>query len=349
MKLIAILFILLYLGFSAKAANIVIVNLDSANEGFNDLTPMTPEGGNNGTTLGQQRLIVFQTAARIWGALLKSNITIYVGANFDPLIPCGNGSGVLGSAGPKSIFYDPWPPPGLQANTWYPIALYESRSNTNENGSNNDIRATFNSDIDNGCLNPGTRFWYGVDPNTPKPNQTIFLLRTVLHELGHGLGFTSFVCASQDGCGVNRPQGGFPGAPPLPDIWSRFIADTTFGGPNITWDQLTDANRAVSMTNNPHLIWTGSRVAVDAPIYQPSGAPIFEAGWMRLHAPNQLASGSSVSHWSTAADNPNLLMEPILQGVSNPYEVDLTYSLFQDIGWKTNPRDTIYVDGFDTF
>ena len=53
------------LGSVAHAATITIVNNDNPGEGFNDPTPVAPVGGNTGTTLGEQRLIVFETAARI--------------------------------------------------------------------------------------------------------------------------------------------------------------------------------------------------------------------------------------------------------------------------------------------
>lgn len=54
-------------------------------------------------------------------------------------------------------------------------------------------------------------------------------------------------------------------------------------------------------------------------------------GLLRLHAPNPLAPGSSVSHFTVDA-SPNLLMEPAI----NPNlfnQVDLTRNLFQDIFW----------------
>ncbi len=51
----------------ANAASIVIVNKDAVGVGFNDPTVAAPVGGNAGTTLGQQRLNVFQAAASIWG------------------------------------------------------------------------------------------------------------------------------------------------------------------------------------------------------------------------------------------------------------------------------------------
>ena len=80
------------------AATITVVNLDGSLEGFND--PSTPDaasaaGGNTGATLGQQRLIAFQRAADIWGRFVDSNVTIRVGANFDPL-SCSASSTILG-------------------------------------------------------------------------------------------------------------------------------------------------------------------------------------------------------------------------------------------------------------
>src|SRR5947209_4540967 len=79
-------------------ANIVIQNGDSAGVGFNDATAATPVGGNSGTTVGQQRLIVFQTAASVWGAALNSGPTITIHASWASLA-CAATSGTLGSAG----------------------------------------------------------------------------------------------------------------------------------------------------------------------------------------------------------------------------------------------------------
>src|SRR5437899_2303372 len=67
---------------SAFAAHLVVRNTNLAGVGFNDTTPATPVGGNAGTTIGQQRLNVFQRAADIWGALLDSKIDIPVDASF---------------------------------------------------------------------------------------------------------------------------------------------------------------------------------------------------------------------------------------------------------------------------
>lgn len=54
-------------------------------------------------------------------------------------------------------------------------------------------------------------------------------------------------------------------------------------------------------------------------------------GCLRMHAPAELAPGSSVSHFTTTAF-PDLLMEPSVTRTLFD-DVDLTRSLFQDIGW----------------
>src|SRR5215468_11145095 len=70
---------------SQAAATIIIQNGNAAGVGFNDPTIVAPVGGNPGTTLGQQRLNAFQTAANIWGATLNSVPSIVILSTFEPL------------------------------------------------------------------------------------------------------------------------------------------------------------------------------------------------------------------------------------------------------------------------
>src|SRR5215510_5447298 len=105
-------------GVSAAFAqgHIIINNTNAAGVGFNDPTPAAPVGGNPGTTLGQQRLNVFNHAAQIWEGVLQPRVDIIVNARFIPL-----GANVLGSAGPTEIF-DNFP--GAEyPNLWYHAAL----------------------------------------------------------------------------------------------------------------------------------------------------------------------------------------------------------------------------------
>ncbi|MEO7325162.1 MAG: hypothetical protein ABIW82_10075, partial [Dokdonella sp.] len=80
-------------------------------------------------------------------------------------------------------------------------------------------------------------------------------------------------------------------------------------------------------------------------VFQPTAAGE-TGGHMRLYAPATFEPGSSIAHFSKAAANPDLLMEPVLTNTLVS-QVDLTYSLLKDVGWKTFPRDEIFPDGFD--
>ena len=79
------------------------------------------------TSRGAQRLIAFQHAADLWGAILRSDITIRVQATFDPLA-CSASSATLGQAGPDGLHRDFAGAP--VASTWYPVALANSLAGT---------------------------------------------------------------------------------------------------------------------------------------------------------------------------------------------------------------------------
>lgn len=226
---------------AAAPGVIRIVNLDGAGEGFNDATPAAPVGGNSGTTLGQQRLNVFQTAANVWGAILQNADTIYVNSQFDPLT-CTASSAVLGSAGPTYIFRDFTG--AAFANTWYHFALANHLAPGRMAGApRGEINATFNSSINGsaGCLG-GASWYYGLDGNE---GAGIELLPVVLHELAHGLGFSTT---------TNGSTGSFNNS--APGVWDHFLYDSLTGR---TWANAleTNANRQASALSGDKLSWSG--------------------------------------------------------------------------------------------
>ncbi|MGZ5958605.1 MAG: hypothetical protein ACXWLI_09360, partial [Myxococcaceae bacterium] len=212
-------------------ATIVIVNADAPDAGFNDPTPVTPVGGNCGTTLGAQRLVVFRTAAEIWGNALQSAAPITVLSHFQPL-SCDSSGATLGSAGPTNIFAsdDPTLPSGVpgsifpKPHTWYVSALSASFagqplvSGTGTAETNYDIVARFNSSLDDPAATNcnGLRFYYGLDN---QHGSLIDLLTVVLHEFGHGLGFISL---------TDPGTGEFAGNNE-PDIWAYYLYDERSG------------------------------------------------------------------------------------------------------------------------
>lgn len=219
---------------------------DGAGEGFNDPTVVAPIGGNTGTTLGEQRLIVFEKAAEIWGGFLISDVDIVINAGFDPQTCDANGA-TLGSAGATTVHADFTNAP--IANTWHNPALASSLSGNDINGGTAEINATFNSVIDDGppCFSSG--WYYGLDGATPAGFTP--LLPVVLHELGHGLGFQTFTSGSTGALFNNTP-----------DSWTRFMRDVETGE---DWDVMTNAERQASAINGPNLVWTGPAVTAEFP------------------------------------------------------------------------------------
>ena len=323
------------MGWGAQAATITIQVTDAAGTGFNDTTAFTPVGGNTATTVGQARLNVFKEAARIWGLLIDSNVTIIVSASFAPL-SCSASTGVLGSAGPSWIFHDftgattaPMPGvfyPGALAN-----ALHGSRISGTSNGQpygQTDISATFNSAIngDPTCLG-GEKFYYGFDhqlsAHGPPGTFVADLLGVVLHELGHGLGFVSFV--DQNGVGTTESNG-----TALLGIYDQYIYDE---GTAQFWPQMTAAERAQSeigsgANGNTGLVWNGAHV--NAHLGRETGG-VTVNNHMRLFAPPTYKASSSISHWDSSA-TPDLLMEPNYS-LNTGDHTDLTTCVLYDLGW----------------
>src|SRR6185295_13494646 len=247
--LFALVVVLAYSGSAFAGANVIVINNDGPNEGFNDPTPAAPVGGNPGTTLGAQRLFAFQFAANIWGATLDSNQDIYVVAAFNPLAP-----NVLGSAGAWDVFSD-FPGVGLYPGaefpgTWYGSALADKRAGQDQDITAPDINAQFSSDFN---------FYLGLDNNHGAQNDLVTVL---LHELGHGLGFQNFV---NEATGANL--GGFTDGgrfyPVQTDIFARHTFDTTLG---LYWDQMTQAQRQASATRFGRVVWDGPAVNAGVPL-----------------------------------------------------------------------------------
>ncbi|MBX3291983.1 MAG: carboxypeptidase regulatory-like domain-containing protein [Acidobacteria bacterium] len=296
---------------SPEAATIMIVNNDGPGEGFNDPTPVAPVGGNEGTTLGQQRLNVFNFAANIWASFLDSSVNIQVRSQFDPQT-CTSTSAILGSAGATTVHRDF--AGALLPSTWYSQALANKKNGTDLNTSQPDINATFNSNLNGSptCLNGRT--WY-MGFNNTTPSNTTNLLVVLLHEMAHGLGFQSFASGSTGAL--------FNG---LPDAYTTNMFDRTV---NLGWNEMTNAQRAASALNTSNLLWNGPNVRIASGFL--TSCREASTGRVQLFAPATFQSGSSVSHFDTACF-PNLLMEPSIT-LNLPLDLDLTRQQMRDIGW----------------
>ena len=312
MRRLVLLLALVLPHFAHASATVTVINNDGAGEGFNDPTVVATIGGNPGTTLGEQRLIAFQFAADLWGELITSAIEIRVAAEFNPLFCDPNaGIAVLGQAGTGTVHADF--SGALEASTWYPQALANKLRGADLSPGTSDIGAEFNSAIGTTCAIP-TDFYYGLDASPPGSDNDFVTI--VLHEIGHGLGFSTF---------VNEATGArFMG---MDDVFMLNLEDHSTG---MLWPHMTNGERATSAIDTGDLHWVGVEVVAA------SGSLIdgvHASGHVEMFAPNPLDPGSSVSHWSDDLD-PDELMEPVETGPS--HDVGLALEAFVDIGWSVS-------------
>jgi hypothetical protein len=246
----------------------------------------------------------FEYAKGIWETLIESPVPIYIQANWRP-----KGQNVLGSCGPASFEKNFRGAP--RKDVYYPIALAEKISETELTGSGQpDILAEFNKDID---------WYFGTDGNTPA--RLYDFVSVVLHEIGHGLGFTGFFYVE----GIVGGNGFYNyGNPTSFDLLVE----------KLNGDQLTNT----SVYTNPSAdlrkaLVSGSLVA-NSPVAVADGG----RSMPRLYAPYTWDDGSSIYHlndFTYPGNDPNSLMTHALGRGSAIHDPGpLTMGIMADMGWK---------------
>lgn len=221
--------------------------------GYFDTAVIEPVGGNEGVTLGEQRRILLEFAAQKWANYLQSDVEIVVEASFIQL-GGGSNSATLAFAGPDLLHVDF--PNAPEPDTWYVSALADSLRGADNESGRPDLGVFVNESIDSDPqVLGGGGFYYGID------NETLTfqadLLSTLLHEIGHGLGFLSTVDLSageETSPGVfDQTAGDYLGG--IPDSFTSFIYDEEV---NELWTEMNDAGRIASAVNDPYLVFVGA-------------------------------------------------------------------------------------------
>lgn len=252
----------------------------------------------------------FQFAVDIWQSQITSDVPIEIEASFEPL-----STGVLGSAG-SPVAVRNWttgnPPP--VSDTWYPIPLANKIAGvdlipeSNTSTSSHDITARFSSVRND--------WYFGTDGNTP--SRQIDFVSVVLHEIGHGLGFSGSAT-------VSGGEGSLGGNGSI-DIYDRFVENA--------------AGNAISSFPNPSTA-LGAQLQGGDLFFDGSTANAGNNGSRpELYAPNPFRQGSSYAHLDEAIfapGNPNSLMSPSIasgEAIHDPGAI--TLGMFTDMGWTTS-------------
>ena len=252
----------------------------------------------------------FQGAIDVWEGLLQSPVTIRVQANWTPL-----GTNVLGSASPNSFrrSFNNAPNP----NAWYPIALANKLAGTDLEPGSPDIVCNFNSNFSN--------WYFGTDGATPAGK--FDLMSVVLHELGHGLGYSGSMTVNQNN------QGTWGLGTSIPFAYDTFVE-------NGSDQRLTNTSLFPNPSVQLRQQLTGDNLRFDGPFATAAngGTP------PPIYAPNPFDPGSSFSHFdedSFPPGNPNSLMTPQIgraESIHSPGPLGI--ALLRDLGWTFSNLDS---------
>jgi MYXO-CTERM domain-containing protein len=259
---------LLFLASPSRAATPYQINYldEGTSSGFEDPTVVAPVGGNTGTTRGAQRRIAFEFAVEVWTSVVSSDVPIAIDATMTSL-ECDEYAAVLGQAAPTTalaLTLDE--APGFGQTLYYMVGLGNAlagedlwtdevaRAEGYDSGA--EITAEFNADLDEpDCL--GDVSWYlGLDGN---PGDNSDFVGVVLHELGHGFGFSTLIDPTT-GAGLSD----------VPDVVSTMVLDLD---QNSTWSAMDSDTLMASLQNARRVVWTGKNVTATASRFLVTGTP----------------------------------------------------------------------------
>jgi hypothetical protein len=252
----------------------------------------------------------FEFAKGIWETSLSSPVPIVVNATWENLTAKYGSPYILGGAGAADYYRDFSGAP--LAGTWYPLAL-ANKIFGGDLDPGSDIEASFNSAFPS--------WYFGIDGDPPGIDKYDFA-SVVLHEIGHGLGFSGSMVWSGGSGNWGRGSN-------YPFVFDKFVA-------NGSGQNLLDTNVFPNFSSA-----LGSQLISGNLYFNGSHAVTANGGSQgpKLYAPASWEQGSSYSHldegtYSNASGNS--LMTPSL---TNDEVIHipglLTIAIFEDIGWNT--------------
>ena len=308
--------------------------------GWTDATSRTPERGNSGTTLGEQRREAAREAARLLTEQLKPRVPVRVQACWSDLGDATGNRFTLAQAGAQYLFlndigFGSHFPAFERDYTWFAAAAAAQQLGTSicridggiRCGSGFDVRATFNSKLD---LPGAARFDYGITATGSGAN----FVSVAMHEILHGLGIFGLINLEEDADGpVGAKLRLISGAPAWDDIYgARTVSVNPENGSFSEFLRITDADRAATLSTPARLRFAGERAAASASTL--NFAP--PENFIRLHAPATIEVGSTYSHIQSQSSYGVQLMYPTI-GSAAPRSLGIAGGMLRDLGWRDTP------------
>lgn len=243
----------------------------------------------------------YEKAMSIWSKYLYSSQPIRIKATWTSL-----STGVLAVTGSTRIYKNFSNAPFQ--NVWYPASLAEAISGKDLNDGDFEIEMKINSNMN---------WYFGVDSKSQAGKYD--LITVVLHEIAHGLGFSSSMKLVNSN---TQGQYGQSGSNYIYDMFLQNAGKIKLTNSGVFGNPSTDLKSALT-GNALYFGLRNSKYANTLP---------------KLYAPTTFNEGSSISHFDESfypQGNPNSLMSPNVRSAEvNQAPGDLLLRCLQDLGWQ---------------
>jgi Secretion system C-terminal sorting domain len=246
----------------------------------------------------------FQAAVEVWQRVLVSRETIKIKASWEAI-----SSTTLATSSANKVYRN-FSSSAVQ-NVWYPAALAEAVAGKNINGEDHEITINVNKNISWSFLTDGTRQSFKYD-----------LMTVVLHEIAHGLGFTSTMkISSTNGL---QAEWGINGFPIIYDLFLQNQAGVVLTNTSVVGNPSADLKGL--LTSNA-LFFKISNTA-------------FREENPKLYAPSTYEEGGSISHLDESRfpkGTANAMMSPQIGAAEvNHFPGNVILAILNQIGWAVN-------------
>lgn len=257
----------------------------------------------------------FQAAIDVWKSILISKVPIKITASWESI-----SANTLATSGAKKVYKNFKNAP--LRDVWYPSALAESFAGVNLNGTEADIAIIVNKNISWSYNTDGTKQAFRYD-----------LMTVVLHEIAHGLGFTTSMKLA--GTNETQAQWGIDGFPLIYDIFSQRSNGTDLTNTAVIGNPSTELKTAI----------TSSDV-----FFKISQGPLSN-NYPKMYTPAIYRSGGTLSHLDEAMypkGTENSLMSPQIGAAEvNHFPGQVILGILNQIGWGVLKYDGLVITAIE--